>query len=102
MPYCVLTWSKIIDILFSNYECDDSPWYYDETVSIPEMNLPVFDVSVQVEVVFVLLAALIGILIIELIENRFDYLLAPLVRIVMKRYRFVCERNRMSTMHGHP
>ena len=50
----------------------------------------------------ILCAGLLGVLIVELMDKKFGYLIDPIVIFVLKRYDYVIERNRLLSMNGHP
>ncbi len=80
------------------WSCIEKPASLSVTVSEP------FAVSIEavIGMFFVLIAGMLGILIVELLYNKSDYFLDPLVRLTVKRYCRVQERERLKTMNGHP
>tara|TARA_R110002126_G_scaffold94375_1_gene222813 strand:- start:15 stop:377 length:363 start_codon:yes stop_codon:yes gene_type:complete len=66
----------------------------ESSVNLPEMF------GVQMLVLFATL--IFGIIILELVDKKFGYLIDPVVIIFQKRYDYVTQRNRLQTMNGHP
>ncbi len=59
-------------------------------------------VETYVGFLFIIASSILGITIIELLYNKADWFLTPLVNCVVKRYNYTIERNRLLTMRGHP
>lgn len=66
----------------------------ESTINLPEMF------GVQMLILFATL--IFGIIILELIDKKFGYLIDPVVVIFQKRYNYVTQRNRLRSMNGHP
>ena len=63
---------------------------------------PPFTIELMVGLLFLFCAGILGVIIIELLYNKSDYFLTPLVNRVVRRYNFTIERNRLRSMNGHP
>ncbi len=92
---CVVTWWKFPDIT----------WRCTEKISTPSVTVQSevsFSIEVLVGILFVICAGMLGVIIIELLYNKSDYFLTPLIDKMRKRYNWTLERNRLRTMQGHP
>ncbi len=92
---CSLTWWNFPDVT----------WRCIEKVSNPSTTIQseaVITIEVYIGILFVICAGMLGMIIIELLYNRMDWYLTPLVNRVVRRYNFTVQRNRYSTMNGHP
>ncbi len=92
---CSLTWWKFPDIT----------WRCTEKISIPSSTIQSeasFTIDVYIGILFVICAGMLGMIIIELLYNRIDWYLTPLVNRVVRRYNYTINRNRYRTMNGHP
>lgn len=92
---CTWAWYYLPEFVIDCYEKISSP---SVTVSSP-VN---FGIEAWVGILFIICAGILGIVIVELLYNKLDWYLTPLVDYCIKRYAFVQERNRLSTMQGHP
>jgi hypothetical protein len=74
---------------------------YNETIPVLKSTLNIPEMfEVQLLVLFATL--IFGIIILELVDKKFGYLIDPVVVIFQKRYDYVTQRNRLQTMNGHP
>lgn len=55
-----------------------------------------------VGILFLIAVGILGSTIVELLYNKSDWYLTPLVNRVVKRYNFTLQRNRLRTMSAHP
>ena len=95
--------------LFSNppelpsYDCSHQfvPIDYTDTVvnSVSSFNPTI---EMYIGLLFIIAVSILGITIIELLYNKSDWYLNPLVNYCNKRYGYVIERNRLNSMKGHP
>ena len=92
---CVITWWKYPDV---TYRCI-------EKLSNPLSTLQSevhFTIEIYIGILFILCAGILGAIIVELLYNKSDYFLTPLVNYCVKRYSYVQTRNRLRSMNGHP
>ena len=92
---CSITWWKFPDISYRCVEKLSSP-------NVTVQNEVSFSIDVYIGILFVICAGMLGMIIIELLYNRLDWYLTPLVNRVIRRYNYTIERNRLTTMQGHP
>lgn len=74
---------------------------FDTTIADAEMNYPTVE-KITLVLLFLVSVSVFGITIIELLYNKLDWYVQPLANIVIRRYKFVVERNRLQTMTPHP
>ena len=92
---CSVTWWKFPDVTWRCVEVASSP-----NITIQsEVN---FSIEIWVGVLFMMCAGILGGLIVELLFNKSDWFITPLVNRVIRRYNYTVERNRLLTMQGHP
>jgi hypothetical protein len=92
---CSVTWWKFPDVTWRCVEVASSP-----SVTIQsEVN---FSIEIWVGVLFMICAGILGSIIVELLFNKSDWFITPLVNRVVRRYHYTIERNRLTTMQGHP
>lgn len=88
----------------SAFETPD--WYCADKMvgDVGEASVTSFEPSISLVVgVFMMLAiGMFGVTLVELLNNKLDWYITPLVNRVNRRYMFVIERNRLRTMNGHP
>ena len=92
---CVITWWKFPDVAFVCTEKISSP-------SVTVQSEAALTIDVYIGILFVLCAGMLGVIIIELLYNRLDWYLTPLVNRVVRRYNYTIQRNRLRSMNGHP
>ncbi len=92
---CVVTWWKFPDIAFKCTEKLSSP-------SVTVQSDAVLTIDVLVGMLFILCAGILGAIIVELLYNKSDWFLTPLVNRVVRRYHYTIQRNRLRSMNGHP
>ncbi len=97
--YCAVRFWNLLSGNLPDYHCTASDIH---NPSSNIANWPEWTAQSQLDILFLMLAGIAGILIVELAANRIDHLLNPLVWRVEKRYAYVQERNRLRTMNGHP
>ena len=92
---CAFAWWKLPsfelacrEVVKSNYNTVES-----------SVNLPL---EAWVGILFVVLSGILGVVIVELLYNKSDWFLTPLVNRVVKRYNYTIQRNRLRSMNGHP
>jgi hypothetical protein len=73
---------------------------YFDTQSIP--NPPPITIEFVIGILFIFAAGILAATIIELLYNKLDWYLTPLVNRVVRRYNFTVQRNRLRSMNGHP
>lgn len=78
-----------LNIFEMNWECTTT-----EIMKVPSViNYPVFDLNLQMSLLFLGIASLLGVLIVELISSKSDYLLDPLCNAWNKRRAYVKKRD---------
>ena len=92
---CSLTWWKFPDVTYRCIEVISNP---SNTIQ-SEVN---FSIETWVGLLFILCVGILGAVIVELLYNKSDWYLTPLVNRVVRRYNFTVQRNRLRTMNGHP
>ncbi len=92
---CTFAWWKLPsfelacrEVIKSNYNTVES------SVSLP--------LEAWVGILFVVLSGILGAIIVELLYNKVNWFLTPLVNKVVRRYHYTINRNRYDTMNGHP
>lgn len=97
--YCFLNFFKFG---IPTWDCSPKfvPVGYEETIIKSVMEIPMFQLGM--EIFFICAVGILGIIIVELLNNKFMYLIDPICHIIENRYNFVLERNRLSSMNGHP
>ncbi len=92
---CAFAWWKLPsfelacrEVIKSNYNTVES------SVSLP--------LEAWVGILFVICAGVLGAIIVELLYNKVNWFLTPLVNKVVRRYHYTINRNRYDTMNGHP
>ena len=85
-----------------NWEC--TPQFVDVNYTTIQsiQTSPPITIELMVGILFIICAGILGATIIELLYNKLDWFLTPLVNRVVKRYNFTIERNRLRSMQGHP
>ena len=98
---CSFRWWNIFDGKIPDYNCKD---FYTDYMLEPVKAANSFNPSTEtyVGMLFLIAASILGIAIVELLHNKTDWYITPLVNRVVKRYRYTLERNRLATMQGHP
>lgn len=98
---CIFRWWDIISGIFPEYVCTD---YYINYIIEPLKTINLFNPTVEmgVGILFLFAVGILGVTITELLANKLDWYLTPLVNRVVKRYRYTIQRNRLNTMNGHP
>ena len=74
--------------------------YFDEVIETVNTFNPT--VETYVGLLFLFAASILAITIIELLYNKLDWFLTPLIGKITKRYRYTIQRNRLRSMNGHP
>ena len=92
---CVITWWKYPDVTYRCIEKLSNP------LSTVQSEVH-FTIEMYIGILFILCAGILGAIIVELLYNKSDYFLTPLVNRVVRRYRYTIQRNRYRTMNGHP
>jgi len=92
---CSLTWWKFPDVTWRCVEKLSSN-------STSTQGEAVLTIDVWVGILFIFCAGILGSVIVELLYNKSDWYLTPLVNRVVRRYNFTVERNRLRSMNGHP
>ena len=95
---CSVTWWKIFRLELPNWHCVERVINPSSTIQTEV----VFTIDVWVGLLFVLCAGILGAIIVELLYNKADWFLTPLVNKVVRRYHYTINRNRYDTMNGHP
>jgi hypothetical protein len=92
---CAFAWWKLPnleltcrEVIKTNYSTVES------SVSLP--------LEAWVGMLFIICAGILGGIIVELLYNKSDWFLTPLVNRVVKRYNYTIQRNRLRSMNGHP
>jgi hypothetical protein len=92
---CAFAWWKLPnleltcrEVIKTNYSTVES------SVSLP--------LEALVGMLFIICAGILGGIIVELLYNKSDWFLTPLVNRVVKRYHYTIQRNRLRSMNGHP
>jgi len=92
---CAFAWWKLPnlelvcrEVIKTNYNTVES------SVSLP--------IDALVGIIFVICAGVLGAIIVELLYNKVNWFLTPLVNKVVRRYHYTINRNRYDTMNGHP
>ena len=96
MINCVFEWYYLPEFIITCTEKVRSA-----SVTIPS-DATNFSVESYVGLLFMLCAGILGVAIVELLYNKSDWYLTPLVNRVVRRYHWTIERNRLRTMQGHP
>ena len=96
--FCVITWWKLKEIF---WQCTEKTWTMNNTNTTVQAELP-HNIEVMVGILFIFAVGVLGSVIIELLNNKLDWFVDPLVKLVNKRYAHVQSRNRLHTMNGHP
>ena len=98
---CFLNYFNIIHGNLPTWDCTPQLAYPStEHVINSTMNVPMFQLGM--ETFFVCVIGLLGVIIVELIDSKFLYLIDPVCQIIERRHDFVIERNRLNSMNGHP
>jgi hypothetical protein len=92
---CSITWWKFPDV---TWKCVEKLSNAPSTIQ----SEAVFTIDVWVGLLFVICAGILGGVIVELLYHKIDWFLTPLVNRVVRRYNYTVERNRLTTMQGHP
>ena len=102
---CSIQWWKVFSWELPRWGCSEDlifPQITNFTPVTPIMNYPIIDLPFQIEMLFLLCAGILGILLVELMSNKFGYLIDPIVMYTRRRYSYVQVRNRLNSMKGHP
>ena len=92
---CSITWWNFPDVTWRCVEKISNP-------NVTVQNEVSFSIDVYIGILFVICAGMLGMIIIELLYNRLDWYLTPLVNRVVRRYNYTIQRNRLRSMNGHP
>jgi hypothetical protein len=76
--------------------------YYQLCPSVTIQSEVSFSIETWVGILFMICAGILGMIIIELLYNKIDWYLTPLVNRVVRRYHYTIQRNRLRSMNGHP
>lgn len=96
---CSIRILNILDGIMPDFHC--VPKHTTAKIEV-DVTYPVPNEIMIPYLLMIFAAGIFGATILELVLNKLEWYISPLVTRIQKRYNFITERNRLETMNGHP